>query len=229
MARTGYLGGTLIRPGGTVPDQVGALIVSRIPRQMGLASHVANIRRQAIVMDAATIVARQHGFLTPGMKVGLSGARSQHFGATAGQHAAHAVKRYVFDHKDIVEVYTHQFVEEVALIGLRTMLGLVTDVDRRANLSIDKRLENNPQRIAQLQRVVDATIANAAEAYRLAQELELNRRLFERALVQSMQGGFDGDAKYAAMLTEYETALAAPPPADEAPAVMVGMIADLVA
>lgn len=227
MGRTGYLGGSIIRPGGAVPPRVGFLTVSAVARATGLGAHVANIKRQNIVMDAATIVARQHKFLMPGMAVELSGARSQHFGATVDQHAAHAVKRYVFDNHDIVEVYTQKGVDEVALLGLRTMLGLVTDVDRRANLSIDKRLENNPQRIAQLQRVVNSTIATPAEARKLAEQLELNRRMFEGALLHSMRGGFD--ASYDTMLSEYETALLVAPPADEAPGAMVDMLTDLVA
>jgi len=118
-------------------------------------------------------------------------------------------------------------VDEVALLGLRTMLGLVTDVDRRANLSIDKRLENNPQRIAQLQRVVNSTIATPAEARKLAEELELNRRMFEGALLLSMRGGFD--ASYDTMLSEYEATLSVAPPADEAPGAMVDMLTHLVA
>src|SRR5438105_11994828 len=133
MARTGYLGGAIIRPGGAAPSSVGAVSVSNLARPMGLGSHVENIKRQNIVMDAATIVARRHDFVTPHTKVELSAARNQHFSATGGQHAAHAVKRYAFDNRDIVEVYTRPGVDEVALIGLRTMLGLVTDVDRRAN------------------------------------------------------------------------------------------------
>jgi hypothetical protein len=91
--------------------------------------------------DAAVIVARKHNFITQGIKVELAAAKSQHFGATGGQHAAHAVKRYTFDGKDIAEVYTRRGVDEVALIGLRTMLGLAIDVDRRANLSIEKRID----------------------------------------------------------------------------------------
>lgn len=228
MARTGYLGGSIIRPGDSRPTQVGPVTVANIPRQTGLASHVANIKQQGVRMDAATIVARLRGFLAPSMKVALSAAKDQHFGATGGQHAAHAVKRYTFGGKDIVEVYTRPGVDELAVIALRTMLGLVTDVDRRANLSIDKRIETNPQRMAQLQHVVDASVTNMAEARKLAQDLELNRRMFEQALLRSMQGGFSGDANYGAMLADYEATLSAPPPWDETPARTVDMIADLV-
>jgi hypothetical protein len=55
MARTGYLGGSIIRPGGGAPPRVGPVLVSNIARPTGLGSHVANIKRQNIVMDAATI------------------------------------------------------------------------------------------------------------------------------------------------------------------------------
>ncbi len=43
-----------------------------------------------------------------------------------------------------------------------------------------------------------------------------------------MQGGFDGDANYAQMLSEYEATLSASPPADEAPELMVDMVARLI-
>ena len=228
MARAGYLGGGIIRPGGAPPPNVGSLTVSAIARANGLGSHVANVKRQSIVMDAAAIVARQHGFLTPQTKIGLSAARLQNFGATGGQHAAHAVKRFTFDGRDIIQVYTRPGVDEIAVTGLATMLGLVTDVDRRANLSIDKRLENNPQRIAQMQLVVVSSIGDLAEARKLARELEFQRRFFDRALLQSMQGGFGGDANYVAMLSDYEATLSSPPPADEAPGLMVDMIARLI-
>lgn len=228
MSRAGYLGGSIIRPGGIPPARVGDLTVSRIARQTGLDSHVANIKRQNIVMDAATIVARWRGFLRPEARVEVGRAALQNFGATGGEHAAHAVKRFTFDNRDIVEVYTRKGVAEVAPIGLQTMLGLVIDVDRRANLSIDKRLENNPQRLAQLQRVVAGPITSAAAARELARELEFQRRHFEKALLASMRGGFDGDTDYDAMLTTYDAGLSAPAAADEAPERMVEMVADLV-
>src|ERR1700722_19643186 len=97
MARAGYLGGGIIRPGGAPPPNVGSLTVSAIARANGLGSHVANVKRQNIVMDAAATVARPQGLLTPQTKIGLSAARLQNFGATGGQHAAHAVKRFTFD------------------------------------------------------------------------------------------------------------------------------------
>jgi hypothetical protein len=228
MARTGYLGGSVIQSGGQAPTQVGSVSVAKVPRAIGLAAHVAEIKRQNIVLDAAVIVARKHNFITQGIRVELAAAKSQHFGAAGGQHAAHAVKRYTLDGKDIAEVYTQKGVDEVALIGLRTMLGLVIDVDRRANLSIDKRIETSPQRIAQLQKVVDASIGSAAEARKLARDLELDRRMSEPALLQSMQGGFAGDANYSAMLTEYMTILSAPPPRDESPELMVDTISRLI-
>jgi hypothetical protein len=138
------------------------------------------------------------------------------------------VKRFTFDGRDIIQVYTRPGVDEIAVTGLATMLGLVTDVDRRANLSIDKRLEDNPQRMAQMQLVVGSSIGDLAEARKLARELEFQRRFFDRALLQSMQGGFGGDANYVAMLSEYEATLSSPPPADEAPGLMVDMIARLI-
>ena len=136
MNRKGYLGHGIFRPGGTVPARIGDLVVSNIPRATGLGSHVVNIKRQNITLDAATILARIHGFVTPQTEVGLSGARDQYFGATSPDHAAHAVKRFTFNNKSIVDVYTRPGVDEVAIVGLQTMLGLVTDVHRRANLSI---------------------------------------------------------------------------------------------
>jgi hypothetical protein len=228
MARTGYLGSPIIRPGGSAPPRVGPVFVSSIARPIGLGSHVANIKRQNIVMDAATIIARQHGFVTPQTKVELSAAQDQHFGATNGQHAAHAVKRYTFDNRNIVEVYTRPGVDEVGLIGLQTMLGLVTDVDRRANLSIDKRLENNPMRLGQLQLVVGSSVGGMADARELARELELQRRYFENKLLQSMAGAFGNDQHYCDMIDEYKATLSAPPRSDETPAMMVDMIARLV-
>jgi hypothetical protein len=228
MARTGYLDEPIIRPGDPQPDRVGSLTVSNIPRSTGLPSHVAEIKRQNIVLDAVAIVARKHGFLARGVKVELAGAKSQHFGATGGQHAAHAVKRYLFGGNDIIQIYARPEVDEVARIGVRTMLGLVVDVDRRANLSIDKRLETAPQRVAQLQLVANASVDSQADARRLARELELNRRTFEPALLQSMRGGFAGDANYAAMLTDYAKVLNAPPVADETPDRMVDMIERLI-
>jgi hypothetical protein len=228
MARSGYLGGRIIPPGGAPPSRVGALGVSHIARLTGLGSHVANVKRQNIVMDAAAIVAREHNFVMSNTKVGLSPARLQNFGATGGQHAAHAMKRFTFDNRDIIEVYTRKGIDEIAVLGLETMLGLVTDVDRRANLSIDKRLENNPKRLAQLQLVVDSSIGNLPEARKLARELEFQRRFFDSAMLRLMHGGFDGDANYAQMLSEYEATLSASPPADEAPELMVDMVARLI-
>jgi hypothetical protein len=107
------------------------------------------------------------------------------------------------------------------------MLGLVIDVDRRANLSIDKRIETSPQCIAQLQRVVGASIGSPADARKLARDLELDRRISEPALL-SMPGGFAGDANYDAMLTEYMAILSAPPPRDESPDLVVDMISRLI-
>jgi hypothetical protein len=228
MARTGYLGGSIIRPGGGAFPRVGPVFVANIARPTGLGSHVANIKRQNIVMDAATIIARQHDFVTPHTKVELSAARNQHFGATSGQHAAHAVKRYTFDNRDIVEVYTRPGVDEVGLIGLQTMLGLVTDVDRRANLSIDKRLENNPMRLNQLQHVVGSSVGSMADARELARELELQRRYFENKLLQSMESAFGNDQNYRDMIEQYKATLSASPRFDETPATMVDMIARLV-
>jgi hypothetical protein len=63
-----------------------------------------------------------------------------------------------------------------ALIGLRTMLGLAIDVDRRANLSIEKRIETSSQRIAQLPRVVGASIGRIADARKLARDLVVQIR-----------------------------------------------------
>lgn len=224
----GYLGHGIFRPGGTVPARIGDLVVSNIPRATGLGSHVVNIKRQNITLDAATILARIHGFVTPQTEVGLSGARDQYFGATSPDHAAHAVKRFTFNNKSIVDVYTRPGVDEVAIVGLQTMLGLVTDVHRRANLSIDKRLEGNPQRLKQLQLVVASSIGNLSEARQLARELEFERRYFESTLLKSMKGSFGGDADYDAMLSMYEATLSAPAPFDETPDRMVNMIADLV-
>lgn len=228
MARTGYLGGSIIRPGDARPARVGSLIGSNIPRATGLAAHVAEIKRQNIVLDAATIVARRHAFLTPGISVSLAAATLQHFGATGGQHAAHAVKRYSFGGDDIAEVYAKRGADDVLLIGLTTMFGLVIDVDRRANLSIDKRLETNPQRVMQLQSVVNTSIGSLADAQMLARNLEFNRRMFDLAVLQSMRGGFEGDTSYDSMLTEYTEIISEPPPQDEAPTLMVDMIASLI-
>ncbi len=233
MARQGYFGNPIFRPGDNLPAAVtlpggGVLTLSAIARATGLGSHVANVKRQSIVMDAATIVARHHGFLTPQTRVGLSRAGFQHFGATGGGHAAHAMKRFTFDDKDIVAVYTRDGVDEMAPIGLQTMLGYVIDVDRRANLSIDKRLENNPQRLGQIEHAVKSTIGSMAEARELARELEFQRRFFEKGLLLSLRGGFGGDARYDAMLSEYEAALAAPPPDSETPTRMVDMIATMI-
>jgi hypothetical protein len=46
-------------------------------------------------------------------RVTVAAAKSRHFGATGGQHAAHAVKRYTFGGKDIAEVYTRKGVDKV--------------------------------------------------------------------------------------------------------------------
>ncbi len=136
---------------------------------------------------------------------------AQEFTARGGQHAAHAVKRFTFGGKSIVEVYMRPGVDEMAILGLGTMLSSVTDVRPRANLSIDKRLENNPQRLDQLKLVVGSSIGSLAEARKLARELESERRFFEKALLRNMQGGFGGDADYGAMLALYEATLSAPP------------------
>jgi hypothetical protein len=202
--------------------------VANIPRGTGLAGHVAEMKRQNIMLDVAAIIARRHGFFARGVKVELAGARQQHFGATGGQHAAHAVKRYLFGGNDISQIYARPEVDEVARIGVQTMLGLVIDVDRRANLSIDKRLETAPQRVAQLQLVANASVDSRDEARQLARELELSRRTFEPALLTSMRGGFDGDTAYDAMLTEYTKILSAPPLYDETPARMVDMLESLI-
>jgi hypothetical protein len=138
------------------------------------------------------------------------------------------VKRYTFDNRDIVEVYTGPGVDEVGLIGLRTMLGLVTDVDRRANLSIDKRLENNPMRLGQLQLVAGSSVGSMADARELARELELQRRYFENKLLQSMESAFGNDQNYRDMIEQYKATLSAPPRFDETSARMVDMIARLV-
>jgi hypothetical protein len=116
----------------------------------------------------------------------------------------------------------------VGLIGLRTMLGLVTDVDRRANLSIDKRLENNPMRLGQLQLVAGSSVGSMADARELARELELQRRYFENKLLQSMESAFGNDQNYRDMIEQYKATLSAPPRFDETSARMVDMIARLV-
>lgn len=227
MARAGYFGSPIVRPGDTLPPAVPGMTVSHIPRATGLAAHVANVKRQNIVLDAAVLVARLRNLVGPATTVAVTGARDQFFGATAGQHAAHAVKRYTFDGRTLSELYAAHGADEVAVRGLATMLGLVTDVDRRANLSIDKRLEGNPRRLAQIEIAAHGAVADLARARALAAEMEFQRRFFERALLQSMQGGFAGDAGYGGMLATYESILCAPPPADEAPGGMVDMIARL--
>lgn len=227
MARAGYFGEPIFRPGSTVPTMVDGMTVARVPRAIGLAQHVANVKRQNIVLDAAVVVARLRKLVGAATKVAVTGAHDQFFGATAGQHAAHAVKRYTFDGRDLAAVYAAGGADEVAVRGLRTMLGLVTDVDRRANLSIDKRLEGNPRRLAQIETAVRAPLASLAAAQALAADMEFQRRFFERALLQSLHGGFGGDAAYGSMLAQYETVLCAPPPPDEAPGGMVSMIARL--
>ena len=74
MARTGYLGGSVIRPGDQTSTQVGSVSIRKIPRAIGLAAHVAEIKRQNILLDAAVIVARKHDFITQGGKVELGAA-----------------------------------------------------------------------------------------------------------------------------------------------------------
>src|SRR5262249_50397037 len=106
LARTGYLGTPIIRPGGRPPAQIAlpsgsVLTVSNIPRKTGLDSHVANVKARNIIMDAAVILARHYDFLTNKAVVALAPARYQHFGATGGQHAAHAVKMYIFNSENI--------------------------------------------------------------------------------------------------------------------------------
>ncbi|HEY4250763.1 MAG TPA: hypothetical protein VGM87_06170 [Roseomonas sp.] len=226
MAR--YFGGDSIRPGATPAARVGDLTIPRMARPAGLGSHVAAIRRQNLIMDAAAIVARWHGFLTPATRVEINAAWRENFDATDDEHAAQAVKRFTFDRRDIIEVYTRRGVSEVAPIGLRTMLGIVTRVDHGTSLPIDRRLENNPQRLAQFRRVVASSIASLADAHELARDLELQRRQFEKALLAGLRGGFDGDAHHDAVLAAYDAGLSAPPAADEAPERMVDMVADLV-
>jgi hypothetical protein len=208
------------------------LTVANISRMADLDSHVMNVKAQNIVMDAAVILARRYNFLTAKTKVGLSRARYQNLGATGGQHAAHGVKTYIFGSgsktKDIMQIYMRDGVDEVALAGPNTMLGLTTDVERRANLSIDKRLESNPQRVAQIQTAVDSTIGSLAEAREMACEFEFQRRFFEKGLLLSMRGAFGGDPHYDDMLSHYEATLAAPPSVDAEPAEMVDMIARLI-
>jgi len=232
MDRKGYFGHKILRPGDTLPSHIrlpsgSVLTVSNIPRATGLASHVANVKEQNIIMDAATIFARLRDFLTPQNKAGLSGAKDQFYGATGANHAAHAVKRFTFEFvpkkKNIVEVYERPGVDEVAVIGLQTMLGLVIDVPRVANLSIDRRLENNPQRLAQLQLVVDSSIGSLPEARKLARELEHQRRSFDQDLLKSMQGGSNGE-----MVSQYNTILSEPPRFDGTPDRMVDNFARLV-
>jgi hypothetical protein len=75
---------------------------------------------------------------------------------------------------------------------------------------------------------VGRSIGSLAQARKLARDLELDRRMSEPALLQSMRGGFAGDAKYDAMLTEYIAILSAPPPRDESPDLMVDMISLLI-
>jgi hypothetical protein len=208
-------------------DFIPELRISNIPRQTGLGSHVANVKRQNIVMDAATIIARYRDFLTFDTEVDVSAAENQEFTATGGQHAAHAVKRFTFGKKSIVEVYDRPGVEKQAIVALGWRLGSVIDVHRRANLSIDKRLENNPERLAQLKLVVGSSIGSLSEARALARELESHRRFFDKILLRNMRGGFGGDADYDAMLSVYEATLSAPPPLDETPDRMVDMIATM--
>jgi len=194
-----------------------------IPRQTGLGSHVANVKRRNIVMDAATIFARHRDFLPPDTEVGLSPAKDQEFKATGGPHAAHAVKRFTFAGKSIVQVYTRPDVSPEVIVGLGWMLGSVTDVHPIANLSIDRRLENNPERLAQLKGVVGSSIGSLAEARALARELEFERRFFEKALLRNIEGSKDAD--YGAMVALYKAILSAPPPLGEEPDSMVDMIA----
>jgi hypothetical protein len=233
MNRKGYFGHRILRPGDTLPSHIrlpsgDVLTISNIPRKTGLASHVADMKRWNIVMDAATIFARHCDFLTPQNKVSLSGAEYQNSGATGANHAAHALKRFTFKfdpkEKNIAEVYTRPGVGVAAVTGLQTMLGLVIDVPRLANQSIDQRLENNPQRLAQLKLVVGSSINSLPEARKLARELEFQRRSFDQDLLKSMQGGFGGDAD---LPSQYK-ALWEPPPFDETPEGAVDMIATMV-
>jgi hypothetical protein len=178
--------------------------------------------------DAAVIVARKHNFITQGIKVELAAAKSLHFGATGGQHAAHAVKRYTFDGKDIAEVYTRKGLDEVALIGLRTMLGLAIDVDRRANLSIEKRIDP----------VLSAL--HSCRGWWTPRSAALPKCGSWRAISNSIaacpsprccspcEAVFAGGANYNAMLTEYMTIRSTPPPRDESPELMVDMISRLI-
>jgi hypothetical protein len=211
------------------------LRLSNIPRPPGLESHVANVKRRNIVMDAATIIARHRGFLTPDTEVALSPAENQEFTATGGLDAAHAVKRFTFREKNIgekmksiFEVYNRPGVEKEAIVHLGWMLGSVTDVHRRANRSIDRRLEENPERLKQLKLVVGSSIGSLAEARALALELESQRRFFDKVRLSSMRGGFEGDANYEAMLSLYEAILPAPPSFfDGTPDGMVNMVATM--
>jgi len=194
--------------------------------ERSLVNHVANIRQQNIKLDAAVVVARSRGLLAPDTKVAKSPAWDQNFRASKGQHAAHALKRFTFDGDDIADVYSRPRGSEVAALGLKMMLGLVTNVDPRANVSIDKVLENNPQRLWQIEEAVGADIQTLAKAQMIAQRLEFHRRHFDSLTLQALRQHpkFGGDPSYQTMLDIYMDGLVSAPAADDPPFWQVEMI-----
>lgn len=106
------------------------------------------------------------------------------------------------------------------------MLGLVTNVDPRANVSIDKVLENNQQRLWQIEEIVRSDIRTLATARVIAQHLEFRRRHFDFLTLQTLRQHpkFGGDPGYQTMLDIYMDGLASAPVADDTPFRVVEMI-----
>jgi len=241
MARTNFGGsrprlhsssGTLERHEVTVrhgDEDVKIGLVQGDFREQTLVNHIANIRQQNIRLDAAVIVARPRHLLASDAKVAKSKALKQNFRASKGQHAAHALKRFTFDGDDIADVYSRAEVSEVAALGFKMMLGLVTNVAPRANISIDQVLENNPQRLWQIEEIVRSDIRTLAEARVIAQQLEFRRCNFDSLTLQALRQHrkFGGDPSYQMMLGIYIDGLASTTVVEQTPSQVVEMVDQL--
>ena len=193
-------------------------------RQQGMDAHAINIKRLNIALDAAVLVGRHLGLIRQGATVMITGAQHQNDHGTTANHAAHGMKRFTFDGRDITAIYTAPGVDPLMRPLLAGLLGSTTMAPRTANLSIDRTLENNPARRQQLQDVVNQA-HGAVPAMRLAAEaMERARVAFDRVTLQRLRADHAGDAGYIAMIAAYDRALCGTPGLGEKPGRMIDQL-----
>lgn len=204
---------------GDVPD---TMRLSFGQRQQDIESHVYNIKRLNIALDAAAVVSRMLGFIPFGAKVEVEGARLQNFGGTRMNHAAHGMKRFAFNDRTIPDWLKLAKVDEDVVLMLVGLEGSTTLAPRTANLSIDKSLENNRDRADQLQAAMGHNYPKLPDAEAMVRDMMTQRAIFDGRILNNLRSIHAGEQDYLNMLKWYEDVLCFKPPMmGEAPEAMV--------